>query len=263
MPPDRPHGLVLVVAGSDPLGFSGLQADLTHLASAGRVGMGVPTCLTEQTPSACRRILPVDAGHVCRAIELARDQGVGSVKIGLLHRPEVVEAVAAGLEGVNAPIVLDPVLRAGSGDALIGPGTVEALKRSILPRTTLVTPNLPELGVLAGADPARTRGQRETQSRTLLAGGATWVLVKGGHEPESAAQVSDLLVGEGEPRSFTGKRHQGTVPRGTGCALSSLIAAALADGLEVPDAVAWARALLDPAIAEAMRIGSRRLSIRT
>ena len=266
-----PGAAVLIVAGSDPLGYSGLQADLRHLAALGVPGLAIPTCLTEQTREACMGIIPVDVGHVARAIRLAfgdpREQGdggagPGAVKLGLLHRAEVVAVVAEALAGMNAPLVLDPVLAAGGGGDLVEPGTMEALLELLVPRSTVVTPNIPELAALTAAPPARDLEERERQARLLLQRGAHGVIVKGGHDPQPSAEVCDLVVTATGARAFSRPRLPGTAPRGTGCALATLVAAGLAGGSTTLEAFLLARSRLDPAIAAAMSAGRRRLVLK-
>jgi len=254
--------VVLVIAGSDPLGYSGLQADLRHLAALGCQAAGIPTCLTEQSLDACLEILPVEAGHVARTIGLAVDGGVAAVKIGLLHRPEVVSAVAVALGATGLPMVLDPVLAAGGGASLVEDGTRQAILDLLIPLAALVTPNVLELASLTDAAPARSLDERAAQARLLIARGTEFVLVKGGHDPDPASEMCDLLVSADSVQPFVGSRYCGEVPRGTGCALSTLIAREIAEGQMVARSVETARERLDLAIRAAMDSGSRRIVIK-
>lgn len=253
---------VLVVAGSDPLGYSGLQADLRHLAALGCEAWAVPTCLTEQEPARVTAVRPVDPAHPAAVIRMASGSPrLGAVKVGLLHRRETVLAVAAALGGVACPVVLDPVIAAGSGDRLLEEDAVAVLARELLPSATVVMPNRPELERLAAALGGPEGEPPEGCVRRLRDAGAEWVYLKGGHDPSGGVLVRDHLVGPGIERTLSGPRCRGPVPRGTGCALSTALASYLARGLSVPDAAAAARERVGAAIAAAIAAGSTRLGL--
>jgi hydroxymethylpyrimidine/phosphomethylpyrimidine kinase len=181
------------------------------------------------------------------------DLAVGAVKIGMLARADVIEAVAAGLDRWKATnVVLDPVMVATSGDRLLAPDAVDALKRELLPRATVVTPNLPEAAALLGTDVAPDEKAMRAQAEGILALGARAVLIKGGHG-EGTESVDflfdgDALTGLRAPRIATRNTH------GTGCTLSSAIAAGLAKGQDLRAAVAYAKEYVTKAIAAADRL---------
>ncbi len=205
-------------------------------------------------------MLVVPPDFVARQIKVvARDLKVGAVKIGMLATSEVIEAVAGALEALpGVPVVLDPVMVAASGDVLLDEDAIETLRTVLLPRAAVITPNLPEAAKLLGVDIAKTEAEMAEQARQLKALGAKAVLVKGGHA-EGAEAVDLLLDGEGElrlaaPRVATGNSH------GTGCTLSSAIAAELAKGASLREAVMAAKAYVTAAIqaADALGIGEGR-----
>lgn len=237
---------VLVVAGSDPLAYSGLQADLRHLDALGCRGAGVVTAWTKQTVDRLLDVRPAEVASVRDGILAARAGGpVDAVKVGMLHRAEVVRAVADALAGLDAPIIVDPVLAAGGGGVLLDEAGRDALRSCLLPVATLVTPNLPELkalGPTAGA---------------LLGLGPKAVLTTGGHE--AGQRVVDVLLTADGERSFEGDRVTAADPRGTGCALTTAIAASMARGLELAASVEVGIASVRDAIAACARLGTRLL----
>lgn len=259
-PPTAAAPLLLVVAGSDPLGYSGFQADLRHAAAAGVAGLGVPTCLTEQSRSELLAVHAVSEAHVSAAIALALEDGPpAAAKLGLLHRREVVQVVARGLAAASFPVVLDPVLASGGGAELAAAGTARALREDLIPRVHLVTPNLPELDRLAGPVAVEDPGSWENAARTLLADGAGAVLVKGGHG--GGARSVDLLVEPSGVTRLEAPRTPGLQPRGTGCALATLTAAFLAQGAGIQAAVSRAHGMVQEACARARATGTRRLLV--
>ena len=178
------------------------------------------------------------------------DLAVGAVKVGMLFRPATVEAVAEGLARHRARnIVLDPVTIASSGDSLLAGDVIEALRRRLIPRALLVTPNLPEAAALTGASRRATSSEMEMQAREILSLGARNVLIKGGHG--AGDECVDLLIGEGEVVRLSAKRIATKNTHGTGCTLSSAIAAGLAKGRDLITAVQEAKAYVTAAIAHA------------
>ncbi|MFO7855338.1 MAG: bifunctional hydroxymethylpyrimidine kinase/phosphomethylpyrimidine kinase [Paracoccaceae bacterium] len=229
---------VLSVAGSDPSGGAGIQADLKTFAALGVYGMAALTALTAQNTRGVRGVETVRPGFVADQIRAVReDVRVDAVKLGMMATAEIAEAVAGALEGIAAPVVLDPVMVAKGGAPLLADAAVAAVRARLLPRAAVVTPNLPEAARLLETAPAATRAGMAAQARGLLALGPRAVLLKGGHL--EGAESPDLLLSvEGEvwlegPRVPTGNTH------GTGCTLSSALAAHLALGLG-PEAAARA-----------------------
>ena len=241
-PAERRYARVLSIAGSDSGGGAGIQADLKTFAALGCYGMTAITALTAQNTRGVSGIHPVPAAFLREQIKaVVEDIGVDAVKLGMLHAPEVVEVVAWAIDHYRLPnVVLDPVMVATSGDRLIAEETVAGLVRELFPRASVITPNLDEAALLVGhaIDGAAALAPA---AQELLALGARAVLLKGGHLPGD--EVVDLLVQrDGEPLRLASPRIASRNLHGTGCTLSSAIAAQLALGAELPEAVRRARA---------------------
>jgi hydroxymethylpyrimidine/phosphomethylpyrimidine kinase len=248
--------IAVTIAGSDSGGGAGIQADLKTFSALGVYGASVVTALTAQNTRGVQAIQDVPAEFVARQIEsVFTDLAVGAVKIGMLSRPDTIAAVADGLErhAQGIPVVLDPVMVATSGDRLIAADAVAVLRERLLPRATLITPNLPEAAVLLGDEGPVDEARALDQARRLLALGARAVLVKGGHGtgPES---VDHLVTGAGEERRLAAPRVATRNTHGTGCTLSAAIAAGLARGLPLAQAVAAAKDYLTAALGAADRL---------
>jgi hydroxymethylpyrimidine/phosphomethylpyrimidine kinase len=243
--------IALTIAGSDSSGGAGIQADLKTFAALGVYGASVITALTAQNTQAVTGIHDVPADFIAAQVDAVfSDLDVGAVKIGMLSQAASIEAVAAGLDRHGARIVvLDPVMIAGTGDRLLAPEAVASLRRLLIPRALVVTPNLPEAAALLDTKPAHNEAEMEAQARELLALGARNFLIKGGHG-EGADSV-DLLVGPSETVRLTAKRITTQNTHGTGCTLSSAIAAGLAKGLDLKSAAQAAKAYVTAAIAGA------------
>jgi hydroxymethylpyrimidine/phosphomethylpyrimidine kinase len=246
--------IALTIAGSDSSGGAGIQADLKTFAALGVYGASVITALTAQNTQGVAAIHEVPPDFVTAEIDAVfSDLTVGAVKIGMLLQPAVIEAVARGLTRHKANnIVLDPVMVATSGDRLIGPGAAGALRRLLIPRALLITPNLPEAVALTGASPARNEQEMEAQAREILRLGARNVLIKGGHG--EGAESVDLLIGQGEVLRLSAPRVTTRNTHGSGCTMSAAIAAGLAKGLDLVGAVQAAKAYITAAIANADRL---------
>lgn len=246
----------LTIAGSDSGGGAGIQADLKTFSALGVYGASVITALTAQNTREVRAIHDAPPEFIAQQIDAVFDDiRIDAVKIGMLSRPEVIETVAAGLErhGVSR-LVLDPVMVAKSGDHLLVPEAVDALRERLLPLATLVTPNLPEAAVLLDEKPLTDEAGMAAACKRLLALGADWVLLKGGHleGPES----SDLLMAGGDETGelFTAPRIPTQNTHGTGCTLSSAITAGLAQGLDVSEATRRAKDYVTAALQAADRL---------
>ncbi len=246
--------IAVSIAGSDSGGGAGMQADLKTFAALGVYGACVVTALTAQNTQAVSAILDVPADFIAAQIDAVfADLDVGAVKIGMLSRAASIEAVARGLVRHKAKnIVLDPVMVASSGDQLLAPDAVGALRRLLIPRALVVTPNLPEVAALTGASVARNEAEMEVQARELLALGARCVLIKGGHG--EGDESVDLLIGQGEVVRLAAKRIATQNTHGTGCTLSSAIAAGLAKGRDLITATQEAKTYVTAAIAAADRL---------
>jgi hydroxymethylpyrimidine/phosphomethylpyrimidine kinase len=249
--------IAVTIAGSDTSGGAGIQADLKTFAALGVYGASVITALTAQNTRGVRAIHDVPPDFVRVQIDAVfSDLDIGAVKIGMLSQAATIEAVAQGLAAHHAKnIVVDPVMVATSGDRLLVPEAVEALRKLLIPRALVVTPNLPEAAALTGASVARNEREMEVQARELLALGARNVLIKGGHG--SGDQSLDLLIGQGEVVRLSARRIATSNLHGTGCTLSSAIAAGLAKGLDLSAAAQDAKEYVTAAIAAAdkLRIG--------
>jgi hydroxymethylpyrimidine/phosphomethylpyrimidine kinase len=246
--------IALTIAGSDSGGGAGIQADLKTFSALGVYGASAITALTAQNTLGVQAIHAAPPEFVAQQISsVLSDLKVAAIKIGMLANAEVIEAVAQALgPHLGIPVVLDPVMVAASGDPLLAPEAVEALRTHLLPLAAIVTPNLPEAAFLCGSTAARDEEEMASQGRGILAFGASSVLIKGGHAhgPDSA----DLLVSPCWVKRFSVKRIATRNVHGTGCTLSSAIAAGLAKGLPLFEAVSVAKAYVTAAIAAASEL---------
>lgn len=240
--------IALTIAGSDSGGGAGIQADLKTFSALGVYGCSVITALTAQNTRAVTAIFEVDPGFVRAQMDAVFDDlDVKAVKIGMLSRPEVIVAVAAGLRHWQPGwVVLDPVMVAKSGDRLLREEAVAALRDELLPLADLITPNLSEAAVLLGEEPVRERARMGRVAARLQGLGAKNVLLKGGHL--GGPTSPDLLLFGGELHWLESERIATRNTHGTGCTLSSAIAAYLAHGRPLPEAVARAKDYLTAAL---------------
>ena len=249
--------IAVTIAGSDPSGGAGIQADLKTFAALGVYGASVLTALTAQNTRGVQSIYDVPVDFIGAQIDAVfADLAIGAVKIGMLSQAPAIEAVAAGLARHHAKtIVLDPVMVATSGDMLLARAAVETLRRELIPRALLVTPNLPEAAALTGGQPAHSEQEMEHQARAILALGARNVLIKGGHG--AGEESVDLLIAQGDVVRLAAKRMDTKNTHGTGCTLSSAIAAGLAKGSDLVTAVRDAKNYVTAAIAaaDALQVG--------
>jgi hydroxymethylpyrimidine/phosphomethylpyrimidine kinase len=250
--------IAVTIAGSDSGGGAGIQADLKTFSALGVYGASVITALTAQNTLGVQGIHDIPPAFVARQIDsVFSDLAVQAVKIGMLSQPAVIEAVAAGLQRHGAQnVVLDPVMIATSGDRLLAPEAVDSLKTVLIPRALVITPNLPEAAALLGEPVAEDETAMRGQGERLLKLGPGAVLMKGGHA--AGDESADLLVDAAGVQRFAAPRLATRNTHGTGCTLSSAIAAGLAKGLALRHAVAAAKAYVSAALAasEQLRIGS-------
>ena len=246
--------IALTIAGSDSGGGAGIQADLKTFSALGVYGCSVIAALTAQNTVAVTGVLDVAPEFVTRQIDAVfSDLDIDAVKIGMLSQPETIDAVAKGLEAHKPRhVVLDPVMVAKSGDRLLVPEAVETLKTRLLPLATVITPNLPEAAVLLGREGGIEADDMEAVAQSLQALGARSVLLKGGHL--AGAESPDFLFDGDGMEVFTAERVDTANTHGTGCTLSSAIAALLARGLELRAAVRDAKAYVGAAIRAADRL---------
>ncbi|KQX87416.1 bifunctional hydroxymethylpyrimidine kinase/phosphomethylpyrimidine kinase [Variovorax sp. Root473] len=239
--PTQRYARVLSIAGSDSGGGAGIQADLKTFAALGCYGMTAITALTAQNTVGVTGIHGVPPDFLKAQIQaVVEDIGVDAVKLGMLHAPEVVEVVAWAIDRYQLKnVVLDPVMIATSGDRLIAAETVQVLVRELFPRAVVVTPNLDEAALLVGHAIGGIDAL-DGAADELLALGAKAVLLKGGHLPGDEV-VDVLLERNGARKRLASQRIASRNLHGTGCTLSSAIAAHLALGLALPEAVERAR----------------------
>ena len=245
--------VALTIAGSDSSGGAGIQADLKTFAALGVYGASAIAALTAQNTKGVTGIHAVPADFLRAQIDAVfSDLEIGAVKIGMVGARAAIEAIAAALQHWSPKhVVLDPVMVATSGDRLLAPDAVEALRTKLIPLASIITPNLPEAAALVNAPVASDEAAIEAQGKKLLALGCPAVLIKGGHG-QGSESIDYLVRASGvlalpAPRVATENTH------GTGCSLSSAIAAELAKGAELDDAVRNAKAFVSAAIAAADR----------
>lgn len=243
----------LTIAGSDSGGGAGVQADLKTFSAFGVFGMSVLTAVTAQNSVGVQGVFNLPPEFVGAQLDsVLSDFGADAVKLGMLSTAPIVAEVARRLRaGGPAPVVLDPVMIAKSGDALLEPAARAALIKELLPLAFVVTPNLHEAGALAGMRVA-TEADMEEAARRILALGPRHVLVKGGHLPETA---TDLLWNGRELTRFTGERLPSVNTHGTGCTFAAAIAAGLARRQPLGDAIREAKAYVTAAIREGFQAG--------
>lgn len=233
---------VLSIAGSDSSGGAGIQADIKTIASHKLYAETVITALTAQNTLGVQGVLPVEAAFIGAQMDsVFADIRPDAVKIGMVPTPEAAEAIAVGLEKAQAAhVVLDPVMVATSGATLADSPAVEAIVAHLLPLAEIVTPNIPEAEVLAGASIA-TREDRETAARAIQdkMQAGKWVLIKGGHAADTADDL--LLTEHGRCVWLHHKLIDTPNTHGTGCTLSSAIACGLASGFDVQASVSKAK----------------------
>ncbi|WP_298280711.1 bifunctional hydroxymethylpyrimidine kinase/phosphomethylpyrimidine kinase [uncultured Bradyrhizobium sp.] len=245
--------VALTIAGSDSSGGAGIQADLKSFAALGVYGASAITALTAQNTKGVSGIHPVPAAFVSAQIDAVfSDLAVGAVKIGMVAQAETIAAIADGLtRWAPRHIVLDPVMVATSGDRLLAAEAVDALKTLLFPLASLITPNLPEAAALLNQPVASNEAEVERQGKQLLAMGCRAVLVKGGHG--HGTESIDYLIDAERSIALSAPRIATANTHGTGCSLSSAIAAGLAKGETMETAVRHAKAWITDAIAAADR----------
>lgn len=242
---------VLTIAGTDPTGGAGIQADVKAFSANGAYAMSVVTAVVAQNTRGVRSYIALEPSFVGEQIDAVFDDvRVDSVKIGMVANDGIVRVIAERLERHKARnIVLDPVMVAKSGDHLLAPAAVEALRERLVPLATLITPNLPEAGVLLGVTPEWTLEEMRARVADLLALGPRYVLLKGGHQHGSSTST-DLLHGPEGTVEFSAPRIATRNDHGTGCTLSAAIAALLPEH-DMVTAVGMAKQYLNGALAAA------------
>lgn len=249
-------GRVLIVAGSDSGGGAGIQGDLKTVTALGGYAATAITALTAQNTCGVFGILGIEPGFIAQQMRVVlEDIGADCIKTGMLHNAAVIETVVDTLDTAAAtiPLVVDPVMYAKSGDSLLDPAARATLIQRLLPRATLITPNVREAAALSGLS-IRSPDDLAAAARQLLELGPAAVLVKGGHLP--GATVTDWLIWRDGAEAFSAPRSPSRNTHGTGCTLASAIATGLAQGLALNAAVQRALAYVQAAIRSAPDLGT-------
>src|SRR6476646_129913 len=254
--------VALTIAGSDSGGGAGLQADLRTFTVCGVHGCVAVTAVTVQNSLGVGGYVEVPPSTVADQIRaVATEIGVAAAKTGMLSSVAIIAAVAEVCDevgiGHSVPLVVDPVSASMHGDPLLAPDALSALRSVLLPRATLVTPNLDEVRLLVGLD-VRCRAEQHEAARALHAAGPRWVLIKGGHLPAGADDglCLDLLYDGTDFTEFTGPRLATQHTHGSGDSLAAAITAALAHGSPMPEAVGYGKRYIKQAIAQAYPLGA-------
>jgi hydroxymethylpyrimidine/phosphomethylpyrimidine kinase len=248
--------VVLTIAGSDSSCGAGAQADLKTFSSLGCHGLTAITCIVAETPGRVRSIQSVKPEIVRDQLEvLLAAYPVAAIKTGMLFSTPIIRAVAGVLSSIKKlpPLVIDPVMVASSGDPLLKADALAAYEKHLFPLATLITPNLDELGILTGFQPASLNEMRLAGKRLAAATGSA-ILLKGGHlKGRTATDI--LLSSDWEEQEYSAPFIKGVETHGTGCTYSAAIAAGLAKGLSLPKAVAGAKKFITRAIRDSLRWG--------
>lgn len=251
---DPPPAVALTIAGSDSGGGAGIQADLKTFAAHGVYGLSAITAVTAQNTVGVTGVREIEPALVAAQITaVVTDFPVGAAKTGMLSSAAIIRTVAKAVDEHGLRCVVDPVMVAKSGDRLLRPDAVAALREELLPRAALLTPNLPEAAQLAGL-PVANEAQMRAAGERLLEMGASAVLVKGGHL--DGDEIVDLLLDRGGATTFRSQRIHTRATHGTGCTLSAAVTANLARGRKLPEAVRRARGYLRTAMRRAAPFGS-------
>ena len=251
--------VALTIAGSDSGGGAGLQADLRTFTTCGVHGCVAVTAVTVQNSLGVTGIVEIPPSTVADQIRaVVTDIGVAAAKTGMLASAAIISTVAGVCDevgiGASVPLVVDPVAASMHGDPLLAEDALTALRSELLPRATLVTPNLDEAGLLLGID-VRSRAEQHGAACALHALGARWVLVKGGHLHDDP-ECLDLLYDGSHFTRFTGPRSATPHTHGSGDTLAAAITSALAHGATIPEAVGYGKHYIEQAVAHAYPLGA-------
>lgn len=247
MAPDTRMRAAMTIAGSDSGGGAGIQADLKTFSALGVFGASVITAVTAQNTTGVRAVEDIAPATIAAQIDAVfEDIEVGATKIGMVSRADTIAVIAERLRHYGVRPVLDPVMVATSGDRLLQPDAIDALRAQLVPLAVLVTPNLHEAALLTGTPVAVDEAAMAAQAEAIVAAGAAAVLVKGGHG--TGAYSTDMLFDGHAFTRFSEPRIRTRNTHGTGCTLSAAIAAGLARGLALPEAVGEAKAYLQAAL---------------
>lgn len=249
----EPIARVLTIAGSDPSAGAGIQADLRVFERLGCYGMTVVTAVTAQNTVGVQKVHKVPPRIIAAQIDsVARDIGVDACKIGMLYAEQAVDTVAERIDRREIPnVVLDPVIAAKDGTRLLSSKGIERMKRRLISRCLVVTPNAMEAGILAGMDVGSLDDLRRA-AMVIHGFGCRYVLAKGGHIP---GEPVDLLFDGNEFTELPGLRIEGAAVHGTGCAFSAALAGRVALGDDIPSAARFAKDFVADLIKSAITIG--------
>lgn len=252
-PPSTP--IALTIAGSDSSGGAGIQADLKTFSAFSVYGASVLTALTAQNTTGVHGVHTVPAAFVTQQINaVLSDLDVRAIKTGMLANTAIVVAVVDALAAhADLPVIVDPVMVATSGDVLLDPAAIDAVRRRLMPIAALATPNLAEAARLLDTAPAATVAEMTAQAHALMAFGCRAVLLKGGHG--AGDDATDVLLVDGSITVLTRPRISTTATHGTGCTLSAAITALMASGVAVGDAVERAKSYVWQALNAARDLG--------
>ncbi len=246
----------ITIAGSDCSAGAGLQADLKTGFALGCYPLTAVTCVVNEIPGQVDGIVPMQADFVAAQVRLCLDSfPVRAIKTGMLYSPEIVRAVVAELKNFNGSVVVDPVMIATAGEALILQEAIEVYEQELIPHTTLLTPNLDELARLCGCAPITTFEHMQDQAHCLCQKYGCAILAKGGHLNDKHLCTDLLVLPNGHEQSWSHPRTLGISTHGTGCTLSSAITAWLAHGLPLEQAVEKGLIYVANAIATSHRLG--------
>lgn len=242
---------VLSIAGSDPSGGAGIQADIKAISANGAYAMAVITALTAQNTQGVSGVHLVPPSFVTdQIVAVFSDIRVDAIKVGMIANASIAKAVADALQlHMDVPIILDPVMIAKGGAPLLAEDAIATVRDALLPLATILTPNLPEAAHLLGLPLASTRSEMVTQGHALCALGPKAVLMKGGHL--DGADSPDVLITDAGEYWFDAPRILTKNTHGTGCTVSAALAAQIAQGQAMPDAVTAAKFYVATAIAQA------------
>ncbi|MBC3379854.1 bifunctional hydroxymethylpyrimidine kinase/phosphomethylpyrimidine kinase [Serratia fonticola] len=241
----------LTIAGTDPSGGAGIQADLKAFSALGAYGTSVITALVAQNTRGVQSVYHIEPAFVAAQLDsVLSDVRIDSAKIGMLANADIVRSVAERLRHYKLPyVVLDTVMLAKSGDPLLAPEAVESIRRELMPLVSIITPNLPEAAALLACAPAQNESQMREQGQALLAMGCQAVLMKGGHLSEE--ESPDWLFTPGFEQRFSAPRIATRHTHGTGCTLSAALAALRPRHQNWADTVAAAKNYLQLALQQA------------
>jgi hydroxymethylpyrimidine/phosphomethylpyrimidine kinase len=244
--PTKSPPVALTIAGSDSSAGAGIQADLKTFSALGVYGLTVVTCIVAEVPGKVSRIEPVGARIVREQIEvLLRNFQIGAIKTGLLCSAGIMSTVAKAIRDVRVPLVVDPVIVATSGDPLLEPAAIETYKKELFPLAVLITPNIDEAERLLGTK-IKDRQSMHTAAKELGIKFGTAILLKGGHL--AGPDAVDLLFADGKFTDFSSPFVRGVATHGTGCTYSAAIAAGLACGLSLEEAIRRAKKFVTQSI---------------